>query len=374
MDQDGQNDGLPLKPSWHPPLSKWVCLIYGIMSLIIYSTVFTLLPELQKLLGLNFGSYATVSYGIASTVGQGVGILISKRLPLNFCLRVLYALFVVIAVYFGLIPFFPSLHDMRLAVAAMFFLGLTGSILQVLMSGVASTISSDALLAFYIGQSLSGIIPLPVLFIMSRFLNDARYILLLLQACCAICCIIGAFTSPLQDKKSSRANEKVVNSGNPVSADIPLLGSIFFVTFVSFALYPREILAWNPDISFELIPHTWLQTVLIYVAIGFDVIGMFITIYWFSIPTKYVPVLSALRILFLPIFWIAGWEYFSCTIFRVVLVASMSLSGSIVFGSAVNGISSTDEIFGHFVSLCFTTGMAVGGLAGHYLGILLLNF
>ena len=372
MDQD---ESISLKPR-RPTL---IFFIFGLASLITYSFVYSVLPEFQVVLGLNFGSFATAGYGIAATIGQLFGVLIGRRL--NGSLTVIACLIVLclLSLFFGLLLYIQVLVDMRLAVAAMVILGFASSILQFFVSGWASSVSSGAIIAFYIGQSVSGLVPFPILWSAAKVLKELRHSIIVMATICILLCIIAVTFSRLFVDESDKSLSKNKVQPRPIFhvlfAICRIAVSILVVTLISFTVYPRELLRWSPESGSWFESVSMYQSFLIYLAICFDVVGMFMTMYGINVSIDYVPVSAALRILFIPLYWIAGCDFFTSDLLRILLVASMSLSGSVVFGSAVNGLPlDADDMAGHIVSLCFNLGIGAGGLVGHCLGKLVGSF
>jgi len=360
--------------------------LYGIVNLLSYSVIYSLLPDIKKVLNDDIESYASIGYGVAAAIGQIVGILVAHKIRVNKFVPYTYVTLCIPTLVYGLLVWIPDTWKLRAAVVAMCFLGVVGASQQLFVSGMAAASSGDSLLFFYVGQSFSGLISYPIVLGIRALVErsfpapDDRYVLLGSALVCVGLCMLVAiiYLSSDRDRDSLDIATEMGDLGfiwRVFRVINTLFFSVVFVTFVSFAVYPRDICSWMPGIGSLFSDTARYQSALIYIAIAFDVAGMLVTIWIWSFPASTVPWLSAFRVLFVILFWIAGWDYFVYDSIRFPLVILMALSGSMVFGSAVHAASgrvyeNQQYAVGQLLSLAFSLGIAFGGVCSHYLGIL----
>jgi hypothetical protein len=367
-------------------------ILYGVANLITYATFYSMLPEFQNTLTTSFGSHATLAYGISATGGHILGLFLTRSLAIDETIVTSYVLLCFPSLLVGFIPWLSQPLNLYVGVSAIALLGLVGSFQQIFVASRASAQSADALLNFYIGQSVSGLLPYPCFMIGSTKLlgllnisTEFRSVVLFSAAVCTTLCCIVAISHGLSSRRYNKLLFDPQNLAHRARTLWTVLSvvrttalSVFGLTLVSFAVYPREIVRWKPGPESRFSSEISYQSCFMYIAMGSDVLGMATSVWVFNLPFSSVPVLTALRVIFIPLFWIAGWNYFDSDYIRGTLIAAMSYSGALVFGSALNGVTNQvreteQETLGALMSSCFSLGIAGGGILGHSVGMVLEN-
>lgn len=367
-----------------------VFVALGISSLISHAFVVTLLPGIQSAFVPAFASLSTTGYGAANCIGQMVGIWISHSLLRNgvvvssFVISSVCALGIIVVSTVAVSTPIASL----LALTGMFVLGLVGSVQQLVFSAIGATFSTNAMLEFFVGQSLAGLIPGPAIlltrgiaYLMDVELSPAKVGIMNTSLSAVYC--LSMIPVYLAWVSGTAAKLREMNTF-PVAEENRSFWEVFrryifkeslciyFIAVVTFAIYPRVLLKW------EITPNSWFeqtppyQTFMIYLSTIFDIIGIVVPLVWRSVPARFIPGLTGFRILFIPLFWLAESTACMNDPYRMTLVAGISFSGSVLFGSLLNITPnlvppSLQDIVGYITSLCFAFGITSGGICGYAL-------
>lgn len=368
---------------------KGVFVALGISSLISHAFVVTLLPGIQSAFVPAFASLSTAGYGGANFIGQIVGIWISHSLLQNevvICSFILSSICALGIVIISTIPVGMPIASL-IALMGMFLLGLVGSVQQLVFSAIGATFSTNAMLEFFVGQSFAGLIPGPAILITRTVANWSNSELtpaivgIWNTSFNAVFCLsmipvylIWVSKSAAKLREISRFSIDDENrSFWEVFRKYIFKESIciYLIALVTFAIYPRILLKWEPA------PDSWFdetssyQTFMIYLSTIFDIIGITIPL-WHSVPSQFIAPLTGIRVFFIPLFWLAGQSNCMNDWYRIFLVAAISFSGAILFGSLLNSTPNLvpaplQDIVGYISSLCFAFGITSGGLCGYVL-------
>lgn len=360
--------------------NAWAFSLFGIANLLTFSFLMTSMPLLQNRFGEKFGSYTNIVYGASSCIGQFVGIGLGTRLSFDFRIIACLSSLLVVSVAAGIILCFDSSTSIAYGMGMIFSLGLAGSVLQTSLSALAGLVSADAMAFLYIGQSISGLLPLPLMGLLryglpsgsdgSMFIAEMSVASLFLLGMIVIYRTKFAGSALNQETRSTPDLAAFARDFRSISS---VAFDVFGICLVSFAIYPRDILKWSPT-SFTSINAAVYQSLMLYAAIVFDVLGMLIPTWGLKASLRVVNVAAWLRAAWIPIFILTHTPLLAHDLERFALVVFMSTSGAFLFSSALENVFSLigdadHDVVGYIVSFCFTTGMTAGGAVGHWIDI-----
>ncbi len=348
---------------------------FGMSSILGYSFISCLLPDIQNMFSHSFPSFITVSYGAASVITQ-VAAFIRHRFLINTnSVTLSFVVSIGSVILMVICAKLEPVNATRWGVVCMFLIGVTGSIKQLSFSAVGTAYSVNGLLYFFIGQGIAGLLPLLVIRLGKCFLHNIFALSVSVVVLSGVICVsiiplfLNTATVPLSlikhdDQVELRALLRV---GMVIKKEAL---SVLFIATVSFSLYPRYLLLLSPDHDSWFASAASYQGFLIYVAIAFDLIGMFVPIVWRSVPLNSIPPLTAFRILFIPMFWVVEWPSYSGDSLQIFSVACMSFSGAVLFASILDKattLAPEQSLVGCIISLSFALGVSMGAMLGYVL-------
>ena len=372
--------------SFSPELSR-IFSLFGVSSLLTFSFVMIALPYLSLDLGGWIGSHLNMVYGSASCVGQVVGIamgtIYSKDVRIiSSCLGLLTCSIAIPVLLLTGIP-----YRAFVALSVMAALGFVGSVFQSCFSGLAGLVSPDALALFFVGQSVAGLLPLPLLgalrigFLTTGESSAAGRYMLIVGLALSGLAILGTllvYWILFGDSTIRRTKVKLPDWADVkrTVTTIRSVGvSVFLISVLSFSLYPGHMLRWTPS-HLSKVDVAFYQSAMLYAAIVSDIVGMSVPVWGVKASLETVRIGAFLRFVCLPAFVLTHTSLLGSDWMRLGLVIVMSSSGAFLFSSAMEGVfelvgDRDHDVVGYIVSFCFTTGMTAGGLLGHILDSLM---
>lgn len=371
-------------------------IITGIVCLLVYSCFLEQLWYYSTCSSGNLAVYSHVVYGLMSNVGHFVGIFVNGSLPTASRIYVSCALMCAAAFAYPSIAAAKIGGKLMWSLIATAGLAVGNSLCVSTAAGIAASTSAGALNYLYMGQSISGLIPWPLMMVtniglqlagVEQFGIPSRIDVLGSSIVMCICGTVTLLFVPffqlvLLPGIKSRKSVAVISVFGPdrfviiFKRMLPLTVSVWCVLVVSFIVYPREIIKWKPMISdmtefpFLAHPATYTST-MVFVVIVADVIGIWCSKFFAFLSDNASRVLAGLRLVFVPLFWLASNHvWFASLWFRLTISFCMGLSGGLLFavllahlGRFVGG-SSNMESGGHIITFTVVNGIAVGAILG----------
>ena len=352
-------------------------LLFGAMSLMVYNVFLHCLPFFIACFGGQFSNYAHVVYAVASNCVQLFSIFIGSHLPFDHRILTACLGLATVSILFPVFAVSSNMNKQFLGLILSGGLGMFCAIIQSTGSGLAGLSSPTAVVYFYLGQSISCLLPWPVIeglngvyrrFGLSSISLDrpspsdtaTTLTVMVSAAIISILFIVyyfQAFTEKLKPPTSTWASIKRVLGDMWPWALCTL--SLFGVTF---SVYPSLLLRWLP--SWDIYPgELFYSNMMIYLAIVFDVVGMYLPLTGLKLPPRGVQVGIAARIVIIPAL-IYCPEHDAV---RAAVVALMTLSGGYLLSLALEygvGAVLPDDAdnAGYILSFCLSSGLAVGSI------------
>ena len=348
---------------------------FGISSMLGYSFISCLLSDIQNMFTHSFPSFITVSYGAASVATQLLAFFRHSWLINTNWVTLSFVVSIASVILLVLCAKLEPVNATRWGVVCMFLIGATGSIKQLSFSAVGTAFSVNGLNYFFLGQGIAGLLSLIVIRIGKCFLHNIFALSVSVVVLSGVVCVsiiplfLNTVTAPLSMIKHDDQVElrALLHVGKVIKKEAL---SVLFIATVSFSIYPRYLLFLTPEQGSWFASAESYRGFLIYVAIVFDLIGMSVPIIWRGIPLNSIPLLTAFRILFIPIFWVVEWPSFSGDHLQIFSVVCMSFSGGLLFASILDkaGILAPQQsLVGFIISLSFALGVSMGAMLGYVL-------
>ena len=371
-----------------PLVSKTTVFYLGIASLLSYSILLQSLPMLSEQLHDRMSSIFTVAWGMGAVIGLVLGYFLFRRMRtvVLLCLSLGCASLIgsSFPVALALGPDSSIIATCAIAIS----LGLSMSVCQLTGGSFTAGISAQHVTAYFIGQSVAGLIPLPLIEILklipllqgqSQFRTDLICLTCSLSLASLLALVlIGIFVNAVTGREPVRVPRSTESIPSSIAhvynklEGLPLY--VFLILFVTFSVYPAHVVAWKPESAFSLLSEQRYSALLLYLAICFDLLGLYLGLLGFSATKRTVKVDSLLRILIIPLFCIStvALFYFDNLSVRIILVAVLSLSGAFLFANALSIADSLvpeeeKETLGLIMSMAFALGLLCGSFFGYTL-------
>lgn len=370
-------------------VSKWTACSLGVACLLSYSILIQWLPSLSANIHEGIPSLFNISWGIGAVIGLVLGCLMTRRMSSFLVFRASALAVAFVAMMFPVVLEFEKSSGSTSICGTCFLAAVLGvfiSVTQLAGSCFTSSLSGDHLTAFFIGQSIAGLVPLPLMEAAKKafFVTGSSPAFPTEMTCVGICLLMsGLFTLVTlivvfsqtrgQDPKTFIPSPSLGTSILTVfesSGRLPLYA--FLVTVVTFAVYPAQLVSWKPELNVLSLTDVTYQSLMIYLAIICDIVGLYLPRTGLGIEKRVLKLSCFLRILLVPIFAFStlGVLYMDLFWVRIILVAILSTSGAFLFASIISLAESMvkldqQETLGLIMSTAFAAGILVGSLCSH---------
>lgn len=369
---DSESDALvPKNIPAAVPTSSWHYLVFGMMSLIVYDFFLQSLGFFTNSFGSSFGSQSHIVYAVAANVVQVCAIFMGSKVPVSHGIVVSCIGLAIVSVLFPILAHTQKLIDGLILSCG---LGFFCAILQSIGSASAGNSSADAIVYFYMGQSVAGLLPWPMIEGLNAIFRclgsgtvseaDIRttYTVMTFVAILSLVFLPYYFFGMPRGVAPGSYNISSIWVTFKSMWQWALCAWLLFVT--TFAVYPQLPLTWtasHPDIYPA--GEFFYGNMLIYIAIFFDILGM--NLPGVSMSSKLaVKVSVGLRIFFIPILFLFCpdndiWRIAAC----IVLAVSGSFLLSMVLQFGCTPPSSKEfsaEVAGYILSFALCNGIVVG--------------
>lgn len=384
--------GLPSNISGPPGgTSQIEFLLMGCVSLLTYYFFMQSLPFFEARLYESFAGVATIAYGISANVGQLLGLWMAPKVSMNARIYTSAGGLALVAAMYIMVSVFGDTWRIP-GVFVTILLGFNYAIFQSAASGLASCAGSDALRYFYLGQSVCGLLPLPMM-IVADWVGNLIGVpnegpLAQPGAIGALWGMLFAFLGTLAFipymflslSRNVAALQEMTQRDlrHPTFLAVcvrilPVTLPLWLLFAVTFTVYPQELVKW--DAESPLFPSALIfRNVLLYLATVFDILGNYLPLLLGSsnIPIRLLQIGSVSRIMFIPCFVYGGH---ACSDWvKILLVASLATSGGYLLSEGLSilpGVAQDDsaEMAGYIASLFLTNGISAGGLVGYFIDL-----
>ena len=368
-------------------------LVMGCVSLLTYYFFMQSLPFFEARLYESFAGVATIAYGISANVGQLLGLWMAPKVSMNARIFTSTGGLALVAGMYIMVSVFGDTWRIP-GVFVTILLGFNNAIFQSAASGLASCAGSDSLRYFYLGQSVCGLLPLPMMLVADWAGNligvpDEGY-LAQPGAIGAISGMVFAFLGTLAfipymyfavSRNMAGALEGMIQRDlqSPTFLTVcirilPVTLPLWLLFAVTFTVYPQELVKWDSE-SPLFVSALIFRNLLIYLATVFDILGNYLPLLLGSpnIPIWLFQIGSVFRIAFIPCVVFGGK---ACSdLVKILLVASLASSGGYLLSEGLSilpGVAQDEsaEMSGYIASFFLTNGITAGGLAGYFIDLL----
>jgi hypothetical protein len=363
-------------------------VLLGIVSLWPYNFLLECLGYFSFYFGPDFGSNSHIVYGVAANISQLLSLFLLGGSSKNTLITVACVLISFVSFEYGfvtLIADIPQLPLIGLSLALV--LGFFNALIQSTGSSLCGRYP-DCLTLFYLGQSLSGLFPWPITvmlnFVFRAFglspfrVGEEPSPMDKATACTSM--VIGGLIPLLfliLFRVAFKEAKSVTYTVPPVMKTFkkswPTVVLCWFIFVVSFVIYPRELLKWKPSTFESWYPRGefFYVSFVVYIAIVFDTVGMYLGQYSFNAPLSVVKLVGYSRVVFIPLFALSSSQlgFLSTDLVQFSLVVCMSISGSLTLAWAMNYTQQMvpeeeGESIGAILSFALTNGIFVGSGIG----------
>jgi hypothetical protein len=363
-------------------------LMFGIVCLLVYSCFLEQLWYYTTCVSENLAIYSQIAYAVASNLGHLGGIFANDLLPVH--LRVYTSCIVVafVSLCFPILAQVEFSHKLPIALILSSVLGASNAACISTAAGLASVTSDNALQYLYMGQSVSGLIPWPLMLLTKLFLRaigvsstglvppveSISSIIVMVSCGCATIAFCVYFRVSLWSRMEPYWKSYQITPSASVrdtlKLTMALMLGIWYTMVVSFTVYPREMIKWRPDVVVHPATYT---SMMVFVVICSDVVGMWCAQFGATLSDKLILILVVLRTGFIPIFWAAPGDSW---IIHLLISSSMALSSGYLFAacmarveSKVVGISGS-RTAGYIITFAVVNGIAAGSGVGWLIELL----
>ena len=375
-------------------------LFFGFVGLLCFNFFIQVLSYLGACYGENFGLLANIVYGFSNNCGQLLVIFFGSKIP--FSSRIYYsciALSVILIAYPILAIMHPSeATGMTIGLILTFGLGFFNAVLQSAGFGLAGICNSKTMEFFSIGQAVAGLLPWPLIQLLNVVFTsaglsvttdastgqspvDTATTLTSLALASAVTLILVPYYKFYLSRSSlvktaienlESVKDSVAVKGRSklqiIRDTLPLAFAVWFVLYVTFVVFPSELLAWTP--SYGPYPGKFFYAgMLIYVFQVFDVVGRYL-VSVFAINPKHTKLASAFRSFLIPMFFLASYNtsFFANDITRILLMAVFAASnGFILTWCMIHGPGQVNpderDVASYIMSFFLVNGIFFGSLS-----------
>jgi hypothetical protein len=333
----------------HTPVAGF--LFFGIVGLLCFNFFLSVLVYFKITFGQSFVFYSSIIYGLSNNCGQLLIIFFGPRF--TFAKRIYYSA-ISLGIILLLFPLVAALVTRQttgfaLGLVLTFGLGFFNAVIQSAGFGLAGICSAKSMEFFSVGQSLSGLLPWPLVMLLkviyeacslSTESDTPGRLSAVGMACTVTALVIAAVATfmfapyykyilskkpmvqqALLNLETMKQSELVEHRPKVkiIKDTLPLAMSVWFVLFVTFLVFPGQILGWSSSfgINAEIYPG-----LMMYVYQVFDVVGRYMVSIWRLSPLQ-TKIGCVGRLSLIPLFFLATYSisFFSNDITRMVVMA-----------------------------------------------------